>query len=120
MTDSLPLLDTAVVDELRDSLGGDTAFVTELVETYLAEAPGQIDEIVTAAARGDAEALVRPAHTLKSSSASLGAARLSQVAREIELRGRAGRADGLMELAENALSTYEATVEAMTAAGLRA
>ena len=119
MSDQAPLLDHAVIDELRESVGGDTAFVTELIETYLAEAPGQIDEIVAAAASGDAEAVIRPAHTLKSSSASLGAARLAQLAREIEFAGREGRADGLVEQAESARSTYESTVEAITAAGLR-
>ena len=40
--------------------------------------------------RGDAAAIVRPAHTLKSSSAALGALRLAQIAREIEMAGRAG------------------------------
>jgi HPt (histidine-containing phosphotransfer) domain-containing protein len=56
---------------------------------------------------------------LKSSSASLGATRLAQVSREIEFAGREGRVDGLTDLAESARSTYEATVEAITAAGLR-
>ncbi|HUR15752.1 MAG TPA: Hpt domain-containing protein [Candidatus Limnocylindrales bacterium] len=119
MSDEAPLLDHAVIDELRDSVGGDTAFVTELIETYLAEAPGQIDEIVAAASSGDCDAIVRPAHTLKSSSASLGAARLAQIAREIELAGREGRSEGLAQTADSARSTYEATVEAITAAGLR-
>lgn len=119
MSDQAPLLDHGVIDELRESVAGDSAFVTELIETYLAEAPGQIDEIVAAAGSGDCDAIIRPAHTLKSSSASLGAARMAQIAREIEFAGREGRAEALADRAEAARSTYEATVEAITAAGLR-
>ena len=62
----------------------------ELVETYLADTPVQLDAMTTAVEADDAEALVRPAHTLKSSSATVGAMRLSSVARELEMAGRTG------------------------------
>ena len=62
----------------------------ELVETYLADTPAQLDAMTTAVEADDADALVRPAHTLKSSSATVGAMRLSSVARELEMAGRTG------------------------------
>ena len=77
--------------ELRESVGGDEAFVKELVGAYLAESPGYLDAIAAAAAGGDAPAMVRPAHTLKSSSAALGAMRLAAVSKRLEFAG-AGRA----------------------------
>ena len=45
--------------------------------------------------------------------------RLAQIAREIEFAGREGQAEGLVERADSARQAYEATVEAITAAGLR-
>ena len=34
MTSELPIIDQAVLDELRDSVGGDQAFVADLASTY--------------------------------------------------------------------------------------
>jgi HPt (histidine-containing phosphotransfer) domain-containing protein len=88
-----PILDETVLAELMASTGNDLAFVRDLVETYLAEAPAQVEGIVLALAGADAAALVRPAHTLKSSSATMGAARLSAIARRLEMAGRSGALD---------------------------
>src|SRR5574338_577980 len=86
----LLLVDEAVLADLLASTGDDPAFVRELLETYLAETPDQLAAIRAAIEADDAEALVRPAHTLKSSSATLGAMRLSALARELEMAGRSG------------------------------
>lgn len=88
-----PILDNSVLAELLASTGNDMAFVRDLVETYLVEAPAQVEGIAAAVAAADAPALVRPAHTLKSSSATMGAMRLSAVARRLEMAGRSGALD---------------------------
>jgi HPt (histidine-containing phosphotransfer) domain-containing protein len=88
-----PILDEAVLAELKATTGNDPAFVRELVDSYLAEAPAQIEGIATAISGSDAAALVRPAHTLKSSSATVGAMRLATVARRLEISGRSGAVD---------------------------
>src|SRR3954447_2541793 len=97
MTDEAPLLDPAVLDELRDSVGGDEEFIADLVATYVNEGSGHLSEMHAAAAAGDAAAIVRPAHTLKSSTAARAAIRLSQIARDIEFAGGEGDASGLTE-----------------------
>jgi HPt (histidine-containing phosphotransfer) domain-containing protein len=117
--DDAPLLDDAVLAELRTATGGDDEFILELVETYVTEGGANVEGMIAAAAAGDPAAIVRPAHTLKSSSASLGAMRLSATARAIEEAGRAGVSEGLAEDAERARSTWLATLEAFAAAGLR-
>jgi HPt (histidine-containing phosphotransfer) domain-containing protein len=111
-------LDAAVIAELRDSVAGDDAFVRDLVATYLDEGPGYIAAMEAAVAAGDAAAIVRPAHTLKSSSASLGAMRLAQLCREIEFAGRDGSLEGIAERVAEARAAWDATVEALQAAGL--
>jgi HPt (histidine-containing phosphotransfer) domain-containing protein len=97
----LPVLDEEVLREVLQSTGDDIGFVRELVETYLADTPPQLDAMTSAIEADDAAALVRPSHTLKSSSATVGAMRLSAVARELEMAGREGT------LAPSARATLE-------------
>jgi HPt (histidine-containing phosphotransfer) domain-containing protein len=118
MPDDTPLLDRAVLDELRESVGDDEAFIADLVSTYVDEGRGHFDAMHAAAAAGDAAAIVRPAHTLKSSSAALGAMRVAQIAREIEMAGREGNAAGLVELVAAARTAWDETMTEMAAAGL--
>lgn len=114
----LPILDDAVIAELRESTGGDDEFVRELVEAYVSEATGYLDAMTAAAGIADASAIVRPAHTLKSSSATLGAMRLAEISRGIEEAGRAGGTDDLAADVEQARSTWAATLAALIDAGL--
>ena len=118
MADEAPILDRAVIDELRESVAGDDAFVREVAETYLAEGPEHMSAMTAAAEAGDAAAIVRSAHTLKSSSAALGAMRLAQICREIEFAGREGRMDGIGEKVASARGAWDATVEELRSAGL--
>ena len=113
-----PILDDAVLAELREQTGGDDDFVRELVEAYVSEATGYLEAMTAAAGAGDSAAIVRPAHTLKSSSATLGAMRLAAISRGIEEAGRAGKTDDLAADVEQAHVTWTATLAALTDAGL--
>jgi HPt (histidine-containing phosphotransfer) domain-containing protein len=79
-----------------------------------------MDGLLAAATAQDCAAIIRPAHTLKSTSASLGAMRLSTICRAIEEAGRESRPDTLREDTELARATWEATLTAFAEAGLRA
>jgi two-component system, sensor histidine kinase and response regulator len=92
--DDQPVLDTSVLDELAASVGGDRTFVVDLIQAYLADGAQQVEAIATAIGEGRADAVVRPAHTLKSSSATLGAERLAARSRALEQAGRSGTLDG--------------------------
>ena len=113
-----PILDTGVLDELRASVGDDEAFISDLIATYVGEGTDHLEAMEAAAAARDAAAIVRPAHTLKSSSAALGAMRLAQIAREIEAAGRAGEVEGLAGQVADARTAWDETLSAMRAAGL--
>jgi HPt (histidine-containing phosphotransfer) domain-containing protein len=86
----LPVLDDVALTELSASVQGDRSFVVELIDAYLADGPAHVDAIEAAVAADDAVALVRPAHTLKSSSATVGASRLAARSRGLEKAGRTG------------------------------
>jgi HPt (histidine-containing phosphotransfer) domain-containing protein len=92
--------------------------VVELINAYLADGPAQVDAIEAAVAAGDAAALVRPAHTLKSSSTTVGAQRLAAASRELEMAGRSGSVDSTSAAALRAdWKAAVAALEAWTAAG---
>lgn len=118
MTDEIQVLDRAVIDELRESVGDDAGFVADLAATYVAEGDDHLAAMDAAAAAGDAAAIVRPAHTLKSSSAALGALRLAQIAKEIELAGRATDSSRLVQQVADARAVWAETLREMAAAGL--
>ena len=71
--------------ELQAAAGA--AFVTELVSTFLEEAPPMLAELRSAQATGAADVFRRAAHSLKSNSHTFGATRLGALARELELGG---------------------------------
>ncbi|HEY6057398.1 MAG TPA: Hpt domain-containing protein [Candidatus Limnocylindrales bacterium] len=110
-----PTLDGAVLEALRDSVGGDVAFVADLVQTYLEDGAHQLDAIEAAVAAGDAPGLVRPAHTLKSASLTLGVMRLGELSRSLERRGRAIELAGAEADAIEARSEWAAVQEALIA-----
>jgi HPt (histidine-containing phosphotransfer) domain-containing protein len=116
MNDQPAILDRAVVAELRESVEGDEAFVRELVDAYLAESPGYLDAMATAAAEGDTAGVVRPAHTLKSSSAAVGAMRLAELSKRVEHAAREGRIEH--DAIAAARSLWSETVDALVAAGM--
>mgnify|MGYP003460724028 FL=1 len=80
-----PIIDPEVLEELRSILGTE---VDRLIEVFLDDTPRLIAALETAAAGPDFEMLRNAAHTLKSSSANLGAMSLSNAAKKLELATR--------------------------------
>ena len=73
-------------NDLKDVMGAD--FIVELIDTYTIETEGLITQLRGALDAGDAATFGRLAHSIKSSSASLGALAFSQQARELEMMGK--------------------------------
>ena len=76
-----PVLDAEVLEELRSILGNE---VDRLIEVFLDDTPRLIAALETAATGPDYEMLRNASHTLKSSSANLGAMSLSNAAKKLE------------------------------------
>ena len=86
------LLDHAALEALLDTT--DREFVGELIDAYLEDSPGLIAGMKEALASGNATEFTRAAHSLKSSSASLGATGLSILAKDLELIGKESNLTG--------------------------
>ena len=94
-----PVLDHGVLDRIRDiQQPGAPSVLARLIGVYLEDAVSMIGALKQALETGDIAALVETAHSLKSSSANLGASRLSTVCKELELRGKAGSDQDLASL----------------------
>ncbi len=93
-----PALDAEVLRGLRElQMDGESDLVAELADIYLADAPTQIAAMREAIAWGNTVALRLAAHTLKGSSASLGATHLVELCKEIEELGQGGTVAGAAE-----------------------
>ncbi|EOW2139138.1 ATP-binding protein [Stenotrophomonas sp. GD03908] len=82
-----PVLDRDVLDELHAVIG-DTAL--QIISVFLEDAPAMVQQLQQAAQAGDEPRLQALAHSLKSSSANVGALSLSAVAQRIEHEARSG------------------------------
>ena len=84
-------IDRNVLDGIRALEGdGNRGLLERIINLYLTDAPRLVDGILSAAEKGDTGALLRAAHTLKSSSANVGATGLSELCRKIEGMARTG------------------------------
>ncbi|EPJ6838502.1 ATP-binding protein [Stenotrophomonas maltophilia] len=82
-----PVLDRDVLDELHAVIG-DAA--TQIVAVFLEDAPVMVQQLQLAAQNGDEPRLQAVAHSLKSSSANVGALSLSAIAQRIQHEARSG------------------------------
>jgi HPt (histidine-containing phosphotransfer) domain-containing protein len=89
-------LDMQIVDELRESVGGDQAFLAELIDEFLKDAPRQFDALRDAAAAGDAETARRAAHTLKSNARTFGASTLASLSQQTEAAAAGGDLESVL------------------------
>ena len=112
-------LDPAALADLLEMVGDDHAFVGDIVDTYLRDAPEQLTGMEAALAVGDLETLGRHAHTLKGNSLSVGATVLAGLARGLEEQARAGDATAVGPRIDAAAAEFGRVATALEAARAR-
>ena len=94
-------VDEAVISKLVD-LGGEE-FMAELIGVYLEDTPPRLAAMTEAMVTGDLEAARGAAHAMKSSCANVGATKLVEICRLLELAskvGKGGEASAFCKLAD--------------------
>lgn len=92
------IIDQDVLDKIRTlERNGAPNLVSRLVGLYLKGTPPLIEQMRKACAEGDAAALRMAAHTLKSSSANVGAMKLHDLCKDLEDRARDQQIEGASE-----------------------
>ncbi|MFT7667562.1 MAG: HPt (histidine-containing phosphotransfer) domain-containing protein [Planctomycetota bacterium] len=102
------VLDFDVIEGLRE-LGGedDPGLVLELIEMFLDDAPNHLDDMMMSMKSSNAELMQRSVHTLKSSSANMGAIRLPQICNEMEQLAQNADINGYRKLTSTCLDAFK-------------
>jgi HPt (histidine-containing phosphotransfer) domain-containing protein len=85
----LSILDLQTIQDLRTMIDDDLAF-SDLITVYISSAETLIDKMQNAAAKDDADKLRIASHSLKSTSASIGGTKLSQICKFVEQTSKQG------------------------------
>ncbi|HYB12499.1 MAG TPA: response regulator, partial [Myxococcota bacterium] len=110
------LLDRRALDAIRQlSPERGATILARVIDSYLATAPDQLETLQRAAAEKDAALLQSQAHSLKSSSANVGARELAQLARELEALARSGQTSDAAGIVERMSAEFLRVREALVA-----
>jgi HPt (histidine-containing phosphotransfer) domain-containing protein len=93
--------------EMGANLGLEEDEYRELVELFVESGSSDFKNIVDGLAAGDADKVMRSAHTIKGASGNLGLADVSDVARAIEERAMKNRLDDLDQSVQTLKGQFE-------------
>ncbi|MBS0424494.1 MAG: Hpt domain-containing protein [Proteobacteria bacterium] len=79
---------------------GGAGFLKKLISIYLSSAPAFQTQIENAVHLGDKNALIKAAHTFKSSATNIGAESLAEICRQLEEHGDKNQLNRAAELVE--------------------
>src|SRR5438132_4602965 len=106
-SDDAARLDAARLSILRDLDDGDGVLLASIADEFLAEAQRQFELLGEALAEGDPQTVERAAHSIKGSSANLGAARLAELTGHLEALGRAKALGGAAPVFDDVMVELE-------------
>ena len=111
------ILDKAALDGIRAlQMEGAPDVLDSVISLYLDDAPKLMERLKHAVAANDAPEVERAAHTLKSSSASLGALKVSELCKQLEASARQHVLEQSTTLLTELETTYDGIQSALTAA----
>ena len=117
---SAPAYEDAVLDpealEQLAARAGDRAFVVELVNAFLRDAPALLATLRDAVEDAHAQQLRRAAHTLKSNGRVFGASRLAELCQELEEMAKAESLAGVADLLAQIDGEYACVAAALQTA----
>jgi PAS domain S-box-containing protein len=112
----VPTIDPRAWESIRSlQRPGHPDMLCKVIDKYLTSSRQLIETMRLAVPQHDAAALHRTAHSLKSSSATLGALRLAALCKDAEAMGRTNTLKGMPRLWEQLEAEYGAVQEALTA-----
>ena len=110
------VLDQSVLASLRElQEAGDPDIVAEVGGLFIKHSPEKVDAIMQSVEKDDAKGLQLAAHSMKSSSAYIGAMRLSTLAKDLEMMGRSNSLNGAKEKAKMLKEEFSLVMEAILA-----
>ena len=108
-----PILDAKVLVALASQHSGGNALLMRVASVFKKDAGKQLESLQRAWATGDIDTATRAAHTLKSSSATLGAMRLSVHCHKLESALRTGEHAQIERWTDEASASFDNTLRAL-------
>jgi len=103
-----PILNSKLIDQIRElDASGSDALIYKVLHTYLESSGEYMQKIKDAILNDDVDNIRKLAHTLKSSSANIGAEYLSGIFKQIEMFAKAGELIQIKEQADNLQQHYQ-------------
>jgi signal transduction histidine kinase/CheY-like chemotaxis protein/HPt (histidine-containing phosphotransfer) domain-containing protein len=109
------LLDAMTLQNLVDLDDGGSGLLCEMITIFREDTPRRIQDILVAAAKGNALEFSHAGHALKGGAGALGAEAMRCLAADVESLGRSGSADAGPDLAQRLEHTFQATLVALEA-----
>jgi len=107
-------LDQKILENIRGlQKEGEPSLMDKIITIYVQTTPGLLQDLSEAVAASDAQAMKKAAHSLKSSSANLGAMKLSELCKEVESMGRMGALKGASALVTKIEHEYSAVEKSL-------
>jgi two-component system sensor histidine kinase/response regulator len=106
-------IDRKVLAGLKAIGGGDNEFVLEMIDLFIEQSPRNLEVMRAALDVGDLPAVAKAAHNMKSSSAYLGARRLSELCGQLELKARAREAPFVARAVEALTAEFDVVRRAL-------
>ena len=102
------VLDPQVLQTFHEMMGESaTEMLSQLIDIYLEDTPAMLETLKISLQENNLVSLQRTAHTLKSSSAALGAIKFSQLCQDLENLSKSQVTTGLCELVAQIESEYQ-------------
>jgi HPt (histidine-containing phosphotransfer) domain-containing protein len=98
------IIDQPTYDALVDAVGAD--FIDELLQAYYEETPALLATLQQALTNLDFESFTRAAHSIKSTSNSFGAFQFAELAKELEMMGKAKNLEGAQAKVDHLTQDY--------------
>jgi signal transduction histidine kinase/DNA-binding NarL/FixJ family response regulator/HPt (histidine-containing phosphotransfer) domain-containing protein len=111
-----PVIETGYLDGIRSlQQPGSPDLLGEIIDTYFSSSNRLMESLRQAVGTGDTRGVLQAAHSLKSSSANLGALSLAEHCKNLETLGRNDTLAGAAELLAKIESDYAAVCDALVA-----
>ncbi len=111
MSNDVDYIDTSMLDNLSQFLNAEK--LQSLLERFIEDSRQILDQLDGSLANGNAEESRRYVHSLKSTSANIGANPLSKIAAELEEFARLEQLDEVKERQDELKQSFEATSAAI-------
>lgn len=103
----IKIIDNKVIDDLMEI--GDKEFLDEMIDIFLSQSEGLIQEITQASETGNVSKLLKSSHKLKGSCLNLGASELGNICHQLEVMSKKADLSDVNKVIDLLDSVYQQT-----------